>query len=172
MGSFSLYRSPSRLYLQSVDVKEDFLSLRRSSAALACAARLYRLTAAEAPAGCENDGLLRTLWSAMVQLRAERCPPPWNSATCGGCSPRWALRRRSNTAPDAAKGSRAAASSPTKGYCADAAPRGRRALRFRSASCSCCAPRRRCRMINSSNGRKTPRGRNFCGEYKKIVVIF
>ncbi|HIR17452.1 MAG TPA: DNA repair protein RecO C-terminal domain-containing protein [Candidatus Caccocola faecigallinarum] len=73
-GSFSLYRSPTRLYLQSVDVKEDFLPLRRSPAALACAARLYRLTAAEAPADCENDGLLRTLWSAMVQLRDGAIP--------------------------------------------------------------------------------------------------
>ena len=73
-GSFSLYRSPTRLYLQSVDVKEDFLSLRRSPAALACAARLYRLTAAEAPSECENDGLLRTLWSAMVQLRDGAMP--------------------------------------------------------------------------------------------------
>ena len=73
-GSFSLYQSPSRLYLQSVDVKEDFLQLRGSPAALACAARLYRLTADEAPSGCENDGLLRALWSAAVQLRAGALP--------------------------------------------------------------------------------------------------
>lgn len=73
-GSFSLYQSPSRLYIQSVDVKEDFISLRKSPAALACAARIYRLTADEAPTACENDGLLRTLWSAMLQLRDGALP--------------------------------------------------------------------------------------------------
>ena len=73
-GTFSLYQSPSRLYLQSVDVKEDFLPLRGSPAALACAARIYKLTADEAPLDCENDGLLRTLWSAMLQLRAGAAP--------------------------------------------------------------------------------------------------
>ena len=91
-GSFSLYRSPTRLYLQSVDVKEDFLPLRRSPAALACAARLYRLTAAEAPSECENAGLLRTLWSAMVQLRdgvAAMGTAP-SLEYCAGCGERLA----------------------------------------------------------------------------------
>ena len=69
-GTFSLYQSSTRLYVQSIDVKEDFLSLRTSPSALACAARIYRLTADETPLCCENDGLLRTLWSAMIQLRA------------------------------------------------------------------------------------------------------
>ena len=92
-GSFSLYRSPTRLYLQSVDVKEDFLSLRRSSAALACAARLYRLTAAEAPADCENDGLLRTLWSAMVQLRDGAMPAAVEFRRDGHCAVARILRR-------------------------------------------------------------------------------
>ncbi len=73
-GAFSLYQSPSRLYVQSVDVKEDFLALRRSPSALRCAARIYKLTAGETPQGCENDGLLRTLWSAMLQLSAGAMP--------------------------------------------------------------------------------------------------
>ncbi len=68
--AFSLYQSPARLYLQSADVKEDFLPLRSSPAALTSAARIYRLTADEVPLGCGNDGPLRALWAAMVQLRA------------------------------------------------------------------------------------------------------
>lgn len=72
-GSFSLYQSPSRLYLHSVEVKDDFLALRASRSALSCAARLYRLTANEAPLDCENDALLRALWNAMLQLR-EKTP--------------------------------------------------------------------------------------------------
>ena len=58
---FKLARMVASLY----DVDDEIL---------ACAARLYRLTAAEAPAECENDGLLRTLWSAMVQLRDGAMP--------------------------------------------------------------------------------------------------
>lgn len=73
-GSFSLYQSPARLYLQSADIKEDFLALRSSPAALSCAARLYRLTANEAPSGCSNDGLLRALWNAMLELRGGAKP--------------------------------------------------------------------------------------------------
>ncbi|MBR4401267.1 MAG: DNA repair protein RecO [Synergistes sp.] len=70
---YSLYQSPSRLYLQEAEVKEDFITLRRSGSSLLCAARLYKLTSREAPAACENDALLRALWNAMVQLK-EGCP--------------------------------------------------------------------------------------------------
>lgn len=73
-GEFSLYQSPSRLYLQGVEVKEDFLALRSAPQALLCALRLYKLTAKEMPADCENDALLRALWSAMIQLK-EAAPP-------------------------------------------------------------------------------------------------
>ncbi|MCD8232860.1 MAG: DNA repair protein RecO [Cloacibacillus porcorum] len=73
-GEFLLYQSPSKLYLQGAEVKEDFLSLRQSPAALLCALRIYRRTSKEAPADCENDALLRMLWSSLVQLR-EKCPP-------------------------------------------------------------------------------------------------
>lgn len=92
-GSFSLYQSPARLYLQSVDIKEDFLSLRSSPAALACAARIYRLTADETPHACENDGLLRTLWSAMIQLRDGALPAAvefrymWRTLAAMGTAP-------------------------------------------------------------------------------------
>ena len=72
-SEFSLYQSPSKLYLQGTAVKEDFLSLRSSPAAILCALRLYKLAAKEAPLDCENDALLRMLWSALVQLR-EKCP--------------------------------------------------------------------------------------------------
>lgn len=73
-AEFSLYQSPSRLYLQGLEVKEDFLSLRSSPSSLLCALRLYRLAAKEAPLDCENDMLLRILWSAMLQLK-EKSPP-------------------------------------------------------------------------------------------------
>ncbi|WP_279009603.1 DNA repair protein RecO [Synergistes jonesii] len=71
---YSLYKSPTKLYLQDAEVREDFLTLRESGGTLLCAMRLYKLTAREAPTGCENDALLRALWSALVQLR-EKCPP-------------------------------------------------------------------------------------------------
>lgn len=73
-GEFSLYQSPSKLYLQGVEVKEDFLGLRSDAQALLCALRLYKTTARETPADCENDALLRMLWSAMLQLK-EKTPP-------------------------------------------------------------------------------------------------
>lgn len=73
-GEFSLYQSPTKLYLQGVEVKEDFLSLRSDPKALLCAMRLYRLTARETPADCENDALLRMLWSAMIQLKEKAAP--------------------------------------------------------------------------------------------------
>lgn len=72
-GEFSLYQSPTKLYLQSVEVKEDFLCLRTNASALLCALRLYKLTAKETPVDCENDALLRMLWSALVQLK-EKAP--------------------------------------------------------------------------------------------------
>ena len=160
-GSFSLYRSPTRLYLQSVDVKEDFLSLRRSPAALACAARLYRLTAAEAPAECENDGLLRTLWSAMVQLRDGAMPAAVEFRYM------WRLLAAMGTAPSleycAGCGERLARGGlfTDEGILCGAAPRGRRALLFRSANCSCCAPRLLCPTLNSSNGPQNAQRKKF-----------
>ena len=44
-GEFSLYQSPSKLYLQGTEVKEDFLTLRSSPPAVLAALRLYKLTA-------------------------------------------------------------------------------------------------------------------------------
>ncbi|MCF0247172.1 MAG: DNA repair protein RecO C-terminal domain-containing protein [Synergistes sp.] len=73
-GEFSLYQSPSRLYLQSVAVKEDFLTLRKTPGPLITAMKLYRLVSDEAPRDCENDALLRLIWSTMLQL-CEGCPP-------------------------------------------------------------------------------------------------
>lgn len=68
-GEYSLYQSPSALYLKGAEVREDFLSLRRSPGPLLTALRLYRTVASESPLNCENDALLRLLWSTMVQLR-------------------------------------------------------------------------------------------------------
>lgn len=73
-GNFSIYQSPTKLYLQGAVVRDDFLDLRSSPASLLCALRIYKLTSKEAPTGCENDALLRMLWSALLQLR-EKCPP-------------------------------------------------------------------------------------------------
>ena len=40
-GTFNLYQSPSMLYLQGAEVKEDFISLRSSGSSLMTALRIY-----------------------------------------------------------------------------------------------------------------------------------
>ena len=44
-GTFNLYQSPSMLYLQGAEVKEDFISLRNSRESLLAALRIYKQTA-------------------------------------------------------------------------------------------------------------------------------
>lgn len=67
---FDLYQSPRRLYLKGVDVREDFLSLRRSRRALLTAVGWCGKLAEHLPAGHEDNGLLSLLWGSMKNLAA------------------------------------------------------------------------------------------------------
>ncbi|MDO4988378.1 MAG: DNA repair protein RecO [Synergistes sp.] len=68
-AEYSLYQSASRLYLRGADVKEDFMKLRSMPSSLLAAVRIYGIAAKELPKDCENDGVLRLLWSTLIQLQ-------------------------------------------------------------------------------------------------------
>jgi len=72
-GRFILYQGPQRLYLKSVDVVEDFLSVRNSKKTLLCAARWCRELGSRLPLGHENDGVLSLFWSSMTNLSKGLC---------------------------------------------------------------------------------------------------
>ena len=67
-GTFNLYQSPSMLYLQGAEVKEDFISLRNSRDSLLAALRIYKQTAKILMDTHTSDNILNLLWSTMVQL--------------------------------------------------------------------------------------------------------
>lgn len=72
-AEFNLYQSPTRLYLQSADVKEDFISLRSSAEKLKTALRFYKRLAKSLMVGHECNNTLTLLWSSLVLLK-ENCP--------------------------------------------------------------------------------------------------
>lgn len=72
-GEFSLYQSPTYLYLREVEVKEDFLDLRRSANLLSSALRLYKMVSNALLTANESNRTLVLLWSGLVLLR-ELCP--------------------------------------------------------------------------------------------------
>lgn len=67
-GTFNLYQSPSMLYLQGAEVKEDFISLRSSGSSLMTALRIYKQTAKILMDTHNSDSILNLLWSTMIQL--------------------------------------------------------------------------------------------------------
>jgi len=73
-GRFILYQGPKRLYLKSVDVAEDFLSVRLSKKSLLCAAGWCRELGARIPLGYENNGVLSLFWGSMTNLSRGLCP--------------------------------------------------------------------------------------------------
>ena len=67
-GNYELYKSPSRFYVKSAEVKEDFLSIRGNPKKLATAVKLYRLISKTLYREHENDKVLTLLWSSMLLL--------------------------------------------------------------------------------------------------------
>ena len=67
-GHFVLYQGPRRLYIKSVDVAEDFLSVRMSKKSLLCAARWCKELGARVPLGYENNAVLSLFWGSMTNL--------------------------------------------------------------------------------------------------------
>ena len=72
-AEFSLYQSPSRLYLQGAEIREDFISLRSSAEKLKTALRLYKRLTSVLLTSHESNNILTLLWSAMILLK-ENCP--------------------------------------------------------------------------------------------------
>ena len=72
-GRFILYQGPKRLYLKSVDIAEDFLSVRGSKKSLMCAAGWCRELGARLPLGYENNGVLSLFWGSMTNLSKGLC---------------------------------------------------------------------------------------------------
>jgi DNA repair protein RecO (recombination protein O) len=67
-GEFLLYRSPRRLYLKDIDVREDFWSLRRSRGALRTALGWCGELSSRLMPGAMSDNLLSLLWGSMKNL--------------------------------------------------------------------------------------------------------
>jgi len=67
-GRFILYQGPRKLYLKSIDVAEDFLSVRNSKKSLLCAARWCKELGSRLPLGHENNAVLSLFWGSMTNL--------------------------------------------------------------------------------------------------------
>lgn len=67
-GLFDFYQSPRRLYLKSVGVREDFLSIRRSAKKLSAAVGWCKRLAGHTPVGHECDDLLALFWGSLKNL--------------------------------------------------------------------------------------------------------
>ena len=72
-AEFNLYQSPTRLYLQSAEVKEDFISFRCSAGKLKAALKFYKRLSKSLLVGHESNNILTLLWSSMLLLK-ENCP--------------------------------------------------------------------------------------------------
>lgn len=73
-GTYNIYQSPNWLYLQSSEVKEDFLTLRSNSKQLYTAIQFYKTVSKVAVATHESNNILNLLWSTMLLLK-ENCHP-------------------------------------------------------------------------------------------------
>jgi len=67
-GAFTLYKSPSRLYVKNAEVKEDFISIRTNPQKLSVAVELYKILPKVLYAEHENDEALKLLWNCMLLL--------------------------------------------------------------------------------------------------------
>lgn len=92
-GEFSLYQSRRRLYAKSVDLREDFIAVRRSRAALAVAMGWHSLLARRLPLGAENDKVMSLLFGSMKNLTSGADPAAadvrflWRWANVWGVAP-------------------------------------------------------------------------------------
>ena len=69
-ASFELYKSPSRFYIKSAEIKEDFLAVRSNPKSLMAAAKFYKLLPSVLYGEHENDKILTLLYSCMLLLEA------------------------------------------------------------------------------------------------------
>lgn len=67
-GTFDFYQSPRRLYLKGVDVREDYLLIRRSIRKLHAAVMWCKLLAETLPIGIECDDLLALFRGSLQNL--------------------------------------------------------------------------------------------------------
>lgn len=72
-AEFHLYSSAKGVYLQSAEVKEDFLNIRSSPGRLLTAMRCYKRTRRILLAEHESNHILTILWNMMLALN-ENCP--------------------------------------------------------------------------------------------------
>jgi DNA repair protein RecO (recombination protein O) len=73
-GNFLLYQSPRSLYLKSVEIVEDFLTVRRDAPALMRAARWHKELSRRLMPGREEDALISLLWGTMKNLSRNLSP--------------------------------------------------------------------------------------------------
>lgn len=71
---FELYKSPTRFFVKSAEVKEDFLALRANPQRLMTALEFYRLLPKVLYNDHENDNVLKLLWSSMLLLSGKTSP--------------------------------------------------------------------------------------------------
>lgn len=72
-SEFNLYSSAKGLYLQSAEVKEDFLNVRSNSRRLLTAMRCYKRAKQILLAEHESNQILIVLWNMLLSLN-ENCP--------------------------------------------------------------------------------------------------
>ncbi|NLV81493.1 MAG: DNA repair protein RecO [Synergistaceae bacterium] len=73
-GTYNIYQSPNGLYLQSAEVKEDFLILRSKSLQLYTAIQFYKTVCKVVETTHESNNILNLLWGTMLLLK-ENCHP-------------------------------------------------------------------------------------------------
>lgn len=92
-GTYSLYQSPNRLYLQGAEVKEDFLSLRSSPDKLNAALGFYKKVLKVLMNSHASNDVLTLLWSCMLLLgedidsSAAEFRFTWRLLNLAGCAP-------------------------------------------------------------------------------------
>ena len=67
-GEFCLYKNSRGLFAKSIDIKNDFLSLRRNATSLYLATRIYTLLCDKLPLEIENNSLLRSLYDTLALI--------------------------------------------------------------------------------------------------------
>lgn len=92
-GTYSLYQSPTRLYLQGAEVKEDFLALRSAPERLSTALGFYKKVLRVLMNSHASNDVLTLLWSCMSLLCEGVLPAAaefrftWRLLNLTGCAP-------------------------------------------------------------------------------------
>ncbi|MEG1502228.1 MAG: DNA repair protein RecO [Synergistaceae bacterium] len=73
-GNFNIYQSPSKLFLKSIDIKQDFLTIRSDIKKLKTAIELYKITINNVYLNHESNDMLKILWNAMLQINESAKP--------------------------------------------------------------------------------------------------